>query len=378
MAVQRAYVVPEMLKWARETAGIELSVIAQKVKKDIEIITQWENGNEYPTMRQAEKLARIYKRPLAVFYLPEPPEEPIVPRFFRTLPYDIQHDSYSSETLLALRRTKRLQYIYKELYMRVNGQLKAPEIEEAELSSDPELVAHSERESFDVKHKEQIGWQNSYQAFRRWRQLLEKRGILILSISMPIEDGRAFTLMDDFSPAIVVNKKDSINGRIFSLFHEYAHILLRNQASGENLIRHAQKIEQFCNAFSGAFLLPNQDFYEVITNLTTNNIISQLTYLSNRFRVSSQVVLRRMLTLRIIDKDTFQQLNDYLAQQFKSSRGGPVSQAKKCITENGRPFVNLVLTAYHDGYISSSDVSDYLNVKLKHLAKIEEALLESN
>ena len=45
---------------------------------------------------------------------------------------------------------------------------------------------------------------------------------------------------------------------------------------------------------------------------------------------------------------------------------------RKCIQENGVPFVSLVLESYKKDKITYSDVADYLGIRLKHLPKVEQ------
>ena len=67
---------PDILKWARERSGYTLKAIAAFLKKDASIVKDWESGESAPTYIQLEKLADKYKRPIALFFFPEPPEEP--------------------------------------------------------------------------------------------------------------------------------------------------------------------------------------------------------------------------------------------------------------------------------------------------------------
>ena len=46
------------------------------LKKDASIVNDWELGERALTYVQLEKLADKYKRPIAIFFFPEPPEEP--------------------------------------------------------------------------------------------------------------------------------------------------------------------------------------------------------------------------------------------------------------------------------------------------------------
>ena len=67
----RARVKPEILTWARESAGFDLDEVASVT--GFSKVAEWESGELRPTINQLRALARKYKRPLAVFYLHEPP-----------------------------------------------------------------------------------------------------------------------------------------------------------------------------------------------------------------------------------------------------------------------------------------------------------------
>ena len=69
-----ALVKPALLVWARERSGLKLEQVAQKLKLDPGLVSGWESGAERPTIPQVRRLGEIYKRPLAVFFLPEPPQ----------------------------------------------------------------------------------------------------------------------------------------------------------------------------------------------------------------------------------------------------------------------------------------------------------------
>ena len=66
---------PTIVRWARERSGYTLQEIAKSFKKDIATISNWESGAAAPTYLQLEKLADKYKRPVAMFFFPEPPHE---------------------------------------------------------------------------------------------------------------------------------------------------------------------------------------------------------------------------------------------------------------------------------------------------------------
>ena len=86
-----ANITPEVLFWARDTAGWTIEDVVKKLnqkKVDIQTISDWEKGVRKPTIPQLEKLAKFYERPLMVFFFPKPPRESTLEALFRTLPKD--------------------------------------------------------------------------------------------------------------------------------------------------------------------------------------------------------------------------------------------------------------------------------------------------
>ncbi|WP_439481851.1 helix-turn-helix domain-containing protein [Cyclobacterium plantarum] len=61
----KAYITPNVLKWARESARMTEETTAAKVSVKVEKIKEWEAGTSQPTIRQAQTLAKAYKRPFA-------------------------------------------------------------------------------------------------------------------------------------------------------------------------------------------------------------------------------------------------------------------------------------------------------------------------
>ena len=77
MASEVAYINKNMLKWARsETPFADApEVIASRLNISIERFLSWEDeaSDEYPSLARAKEIAKIYKMPVAAFYLAAPP-----------------------------------------------------------------------------------------------------------------------------------------------------------------------------------------------------------------------------------------------------------------------------------------------------------------
>lgn len=374
---------PKVLVWARQSIGRDIEEVAKKLKVSENTVASWELGQKKPTLVQLEKLAKtIYKRPLSAFFLQSPPVEPAPPTDFRTLPAD-RELPFSSKTRLTIRRAQRLQSLATELKGTITKEVF--KIGSISLSDDPEEVAIEIRNDLKIDVQTQFHWKDENIALNEWKKVLENRGILVFQLGMPIQETRGFSLIDNKIPAIVLNLRDSINGRIFSLFHEYAHLLLDKSGicdmeEQDYLQQEDKAIERFCNHFVGAILVPKNALlgHELAKQKKwTEQILGEI---AKSFKVSQEVILRRLVILGLASRDLYKRKHEEWSakakEKQKEKRPLKISQPKKCIRENGTPFVSLVLDANKKGEITYSDVADYLGIRIKHIPKIEQLIGE--
>ena len=215
---------PSVMKWARESIGLTIPEISRRLNIGESTVTDWETGDKKPTLNTLKKLASLYKRPLAVFFLPIPPQEPPLPTDYRVLPED-KRRPLTKQALLAIRRARYLQSVATELLEEESHGDILPSLEKVSFNDDPELVAERERTKLGISAVDQQRFRSVYDAFGKWREVLENQRILVLQSRMSVEEARGFSLIDNLIPVISVNISDSISARVFTLFHEYAHIL---------------------------------------------------------------------------------------------------------------------------------------------------------
>ena len=98
----------EMLVWGRKKAGLSIGDVAQAEKVPADRVAAWERGEGTPSFAVLRRLARRYKRPVMVFYLPEPPKDFSVVKDFRLLGTDAPR-KLSPELLYAMRLAQERQ-----------------------------------------------------------------------------------------------------------------------------------------------------------------------------------------------------------------------------------------------------------------------------
>lgn len=370
---------PTLLKWAIENSGWTKNDISKKLKINIDVLEEWLNGTKKPPLRKLENLAQILKRPLAAFFLSEPPEEKPLPKDYRMIPERL--GKFDSKTILAIRRARRLQRISKELSENLKVNIES-QISLANLSDNSKIVAKRYIELFKIDDNIRRKLKTSYDAFNFFRNIIEDRNIIVFKISMPLEDARGFSLIDNSPAVIVVNSKDLPEAQVFTLLHEFGHIILNKPGVSIPDIalfkEDGEKVEKWCNEFASEILLPEKlakehfDKYregELVETKTLNSLVRKL-------KISKAMLLYNMFKMNYINKPVYKSVLERfnpikpIPKKEMKKGGGGVRADKRCINEKGQMFVSLVSKNVDKGYITRSDALDYLSVKSKNLEKV--------
>lgn len=268
----------EIFRWARKSVGLTVLDVAKMLKRQPEEIEAWESGDAAPTYPQLEKLAyQIYKRPLAVFFLPTPPDEVVPQREFRTLP-DTDMETLARDTYLHIRRAHAYQIALKELFDGHNPtERRIWKALTLSLSQNVAAQATSIREFMGVTLEKQIEWRDDEHALKGWRKAIEDSGVFVFKAAFKQKDISGFCLMDEHLPVIYLNNSTTKTRQTFSLLHELAHLLFSvnglskfDTSYFDRLPATEKRIEQFCNAIAAEVLIPEKDFSVQATQFPSN------------------------------------------------------------------------------------------------------------
>ena len=378
--VERIPVRADVFRWARVSAGYSLEAAARRAGVKSERLRDWESSADaLLTGVQVEKFADIYKRPVSALFLLEPPVEPPLPVDFRRHPSS-EPELLSPASILAIRRARYLQSRYEEDLLGPEDSM-FERIPEAGRTGSEQL-AERIRQLLGIPVTEQRAWGDPGKALRSWRRSVEGVGVLVFQFSSPVSELRGFSLPGRV-PVIVLNSKDVAQARVFTLFHELSHLLIRSPGMCRPSLEATdagERTEVYCNAFAGRLLVPSKDLLasEVAASLRSGalNPESAAERLATGFSVSRIVGLRALLDHGLIRSAVYRQVVSDWEERAKrgaakkKSKGGP-TPARKALSELGSTFVAHVLHARERSRISDGDVSDFLGVKLRHLPKIE-------
>lgn len=360
--------------------GLGLEEAAKKAQISAQRLLAWEQGLEKPTFARLRKLAEIYKRPLAIFYLKEPPLRFQPMRDFRRVP-ELGGLPQSPELTLEIRKAHDRREWAIELFQQIDEE--PPKLSAAIPDQDAEAAAATGRQLLGASLQQQRLWRNEYEAFRNWRLLVERAGILTFQASdVEVSEARGFSISQRPLPVAVANIKDAPRGRIFTLLHEVAHILLND---GGICDLHeldedgASKVEAFCNHVAGAALFPRTDLLNTETvrrhkRGDTSWSDDELADLSRQFGGSREAALVRLLALGLTTATFYRRMRDEFLKRYAEQRKqqtGFVPPHELALTSAGPTFTSLVIESFNRERITASDVSDYLQIRLKHLAEVQ-------
>ena len=358
---------------------MSIEIVAQKASIKAEQLVSWEDGSFRPSIAQLRKLAVVYRRPLASFYLPEPPRRFEVMHDFRRL--SSKHTPAESSPKLAYEIRKAFDRREWALELMESVDESPPLFKaSAALDEHVEDVATRLRKAVGVTLQQQTSWRLEYEAFKQWRLLLERAGILTLqTTSIQLGEARGFSISMKPLPAVVVNIKDAPRGRIFTLLHEATHVMLNE---GGICDLHDADAEAFCNRVAGAVLFPREAILgSAIVRQHKKGEPAWTDYelqeLSRQFGGSREAALVRLLTLKL----TTQAFYDRMRREFLKIYQEQQTQRQEAegfapphviaVSSAGPLFTSLVIESFNREKITASDVSDYLQIRLKHLKELQ-------
>jgi Zn-dependent peptidase ImmA (M78 family) len=396
MAVRiKALATPALIKWARETAGFTTADAAKRLKLDESKLAAWEDAanEDAPSIPQLRKLAALFRRPLAVFYLPEPPAGFQVMRDLRRLP-GTGPRSYSPALQIEIRAANERRQLALELAADLEQEIPRFRLAASD-QEDPERVGARIRNALGVTSDLQLQWRDNdgRAGFNGWRSRIEQMGVLVFQPSrFASDEASGFAISGNSLPVIAVNRNDALTRRTFSLLHELAHLIIHvsgvsDLETDENRPPEDQHIEVFCNQVAAAALMPRDTLWgeqQVVRHGSRSTSWSddEIRELARRFNVSREALLRRLLTFNRTTDEFYQQKRVQYANEYAALRARKKEQLEgaeikrnmpqETISNFGRPFVRMLLNNYYQDRMTLSEVSGYLGLKVKHIPKLEQ------
>lgn len=375
-------ITPEVLDWAIRESGYTADEVASKAHVSVDELRAWLHNDGKPTLTQARNLARTLQRTPSTFLLPRAPQPTTLPAQFRHAPGSYRTKA-SFEERRYLREARRVQEAAKWLTRELGDS--RPSIPAHTLESNVEQVGQYVRQKLKpLLPAPMTSWRTHAQAFDAWRTALEASGVLVFVFPLGEESARGFSLWDDDVPLIAVNSAWNHAARVYTLFHEYGHLLTRTSSvclerSGPKLSRPTDPAERWCEEFAAAALLPWSDVAELLKkrfNWRSGDKVETLNVpraIASAFKVSW-----RAATIRLIESDaaTWGLYSAIPPHADRKKRGGGPDDGGRDRGEirrdqYGRKALRLFFRGLDQRVLGRSDLLDYLDVPDSALDRLQ-------
>lgn len=380
-----ALISPTVLRWARERARLDHETLARSVQVKPKRVVLWEEGEEKPTFRQAQTLAKVLKIPFGFLFLPRPPADKIPIPDLRTVGNHFP-DEFSVDIHDLLADVLRKQDWYKD-YLLEHGAGPLPFIGRFGIDVDPETIATDLTATLKLTLADREDARN-WEIFQRLlMERAEEAGVWVMRSGivgnntrriLDVQEFRGFAICDDIAPLIFINGKDAKAAQIFTLVHELAHIWIGHSGISDVSLAHPvdtvnRRTEILCNAVAAEVLVPQHVLREQWKD--RGSIDQSVSDLASFFRVSTVVVARRALDLGMIEWPEYYdyyQGQQKLWQQINRDRGGGGNYYRTIPVRNGKQFTEAVIRGTFERNLLLRDAGRLLNVnpsKIRRLAQ---------
>lgn len=304
---------PELLRWACERAGFNTHMVAEKIPQ----LPAWERGEKRPTLKQLEKFADKVHVPVGYLFLSAPPAEHLPIPDFRTVG-NLKIGHPSPDLLETIYLCQQRQEWYRDFSVTAREDTRNF-VGSAALRDDPMVVAENIRFTlgFDIDSRSKMHtWE---EALRRFIAEADTAGIMIMVSGivgsnthrkLDHNEFRGFTLCDERAPLVFINGSDTKSAQMFTLAHELAHVWLGKTGLSDlaPVSVPTNDIEKWCNSVAAETLVPLALMRSEFN--VSGNLSEEYNRLARYFKVSIQVIIRRLYDCGFLSRTTYEQTYD--------------------------------------------------------------------
>lgn len=287
---------PEVFRWARETAGLDLDAAAHAVGVVAATLAAIEQGEKAPSRTNLLNMAKAYRRSLLSLYAPAPPRRGDRGHDYRTVVADRSVEAEAGLDAL-VRDIVARQGLVRAVLQDDDDFRPLEFVGSFPVGATVGALAKAIERLLGVSRVQYRAKKTADDAFGLLREQAERAGIFVILAgnlgshhsAIPVEAFRGFAIADNIAPFIVINDGDARAAWSFTLLHEVAHLFLG--ASGVSAGAPDMDIERFCNDAAATFLLPRSDLQTIkVEGLSAADLIAAISDFSNRWHVSRQMV----------------------------------------------------------------------------------------
>lgn len=285
--------------------------------------------------------------------------------FFRPFRVEVSEVRFRKKSKLGVARQKAIRELaadYVERYREAEelvGEVRefVPPLAPAKVAT----VADAERAAAELRK----GWRLGNDPLPNLFELMESKGIKVLELPEGDRDFDGLSADTDVGPVVVIaaHLNENLPRKRMTEAHELGHVIMPvadglDEATEEKLI----------GAFAGAFLMPAETFTEVFGKNRRRFAVAELVEIKARFGASIMAIMRRALSLGLIDQPTYKNFCITVSKWGWRSQGEPGDEKYLGCEMDGR-FRQLVRRAIAEETISLSKGAALLGEPLSRVRR---------
>ena len=325
---------PEILVWARKTAGLSHEDAVKKLGISdaygvaaVDRLRALEDGKDEPTQAMLVKMAKQYRRPLLTFYLSAPPPKGDRGADFRTVPSWYSPVDHARVDAL-VRDLRARQSMVRALLEDEDEAEPLPFVGSKKMSDGTSVILQSLKELLGIEVDTYYRQPNQNAAFALLREKAGQQGVFVLlqgdlgsyHTKMETDLFRGFSIADAVAPFIVINNRDSKPAWSFTLLHELTHLILGQSGIGGASTQN--DAERLCDTVAGEFLLPEHELrcLDISSRATIDSIEDRISDFARKRKISRTMVAYNAQRANLIDRRVFDILSDEFRRQWIAQR----------------------------------------------------------
>jgi Zn-dependent peptidase ImmA (M78 family)/DNA-binding XRE family transcriptional regulator len=371
---------PRVLVWARSERGLDTITAAERLGITPEELVALEDGEVQPTVTLLRKMAAKYEIGFSALLMPDPlpPSTRLKVSDFRT--HMGAGPNWTPELLATLDEINVLIDALADLRDANPHVFRPVQLPRATGGTDPIEVARQERVRLAIPVEAQLGLNSDAEAFRRFRSLVEESGVFVYVITAgDAEDWRGIAIYDEREiPVIVINGGERENGwKLFTLFHEYYHLLLRQTAISDQ--RSENPTEALCNRFAAHFLMPAAAFIAEARDVNGGHRpwdLKDVKKLADRFHLSVTATAIHLEDVGLTEKGFGFAVMSQIRRGTSRQRSVVVSYYEQMVNRWGGRHFDVVFGALDADVLDQVEAYEITAVKPENFAKMRSAVAE--
>lgn len=241
------------------------------------------------------------------------------------------------------------------------------------------------RSKWGLNHSEQAEWQDANKVYSSLRNFIEGLGIAVLHRSFGSAEcsGLYVETQHKFHVIVINTTKSSKARKVFTLAHEFAHVLIGQEGvSNPSILKN--DVERFCNWFAARLIAPKQliEYALARYGYTPETSARFIRLFAEKIGVSQEATFLRMVEIGYFERSDYSKWKRQFSGQYsiptddlgKPGGGGGGDPIKTKLTTYGLTLLRSLREARDRGALDAIDIYRISGLKPKYQADVFESV----